>query len=123
MAIWDKVKASKDGSGFSQMFFADDLLLFAKANDKNSTTKVWKEFNSLAGQWHHWKFLAIWGKTSSPFVSEMWHVISGLLDKNHKNSLFFLLTSMEESMVWKNELVKESKREVVLGYLVQPMTS
>ena len=53
----------------------------------------------------------------------MWHVISGLLDKNHKNSLLFLLTSMEESMVWKNELVKESKREVVLGYLVQPMTS
>ena len=36
MAIWDKVKASKDGPGFLQMFFADDLLLFAKENDKNS---------------------------------------------------------------------------------------
>ena len=35
MAIWDKVKASKDGPGFLQMFFADDQLLFAKENDKN----------------------------------------------------------------------------------------
>lgn len=28
---WCKVKASRNGSGFSHMFFADDLLLFAKA--------------------------------------------------------------------------------------------
>lgn len=34
---WDKFKAFKDGPGFLHMFFADDLLLFAKANDKNST--------------------------------------------------------------------------------------
>ena len=32
---WDKVKASRNGPGFSHMYFADDLLLFAKANQGN----------------------------------------------------------------------------------------
>lgn len=32
---WDKVKASRNGPGFSHMYFADDLLLFAKSNQGN----------------------------------------------------------------------------------------
>ena len=52
----------------------------------------------LCRQWYHWKFLATWGKASSPFVSAMWQV-SGLLDKNHKNGIFFILTNLEESLI------------------------
>ncbi|KAK7856937.1 hypothetical protein CFP56_020980 [Quercus suber] len=32
---WDKVKASKNHPSFSHVFYADDLMLFAKANAKN----------------------------------------------------------------------------------------
>ena len=49
---WDKVKASRNGLGFSHMFFADDLLLFAKANLENCETisDVLEEFCSLSSQ-------------------------------------------------------------------------
>ena len=32
---WDMVKASRSGPNFSHIFFADDIMLFAKANTKN----------------------------------------------------------------------------------------
>lgn len=32
---WDRVKASRNGPSFSHIFFADNLMLFAKANSKN----------------------------------------------------------------------------------------
>ena len=32
---WDKIKASKNGPSFSHVFFADDFMLFTKANAKN----------------------------------------------------------------------------------------
>jgi hypothetical protein len=32
---WDMIRASWEGLGFSHVFFADDLLLFAKANSRN----------------------------------------------------------------------------------------
>ena len=49
---WDKVKALKNGPGFSHMFFADDLLLFAKANTQNCNAieEVLEEFYGLSGQ-------------------------------------------------------------------------
>ena len=48
----NKVKASRNGPGFSHMFFADDLLLFAKSNHKNCETisDVLEEFCSLSSQ-------------------------------------------------------------------------
>lgn len=48
---WGKVKASRNGSGFSHIFFADDLLLFAKATQENweAISEVLEEFCSLTG--------------------------------------------------------------------------
>ena len=35
--LWDSVKTSRGGLGFSFLFFADDFILFGKANRKNCT--------------------------------------------------------------------------------------
>lgn len=47
-----KVKASHGGPGFSHSFFADDLLLYAKANRGNckAVVDVLEEFCVLTGQ-------------------------------------------------------------------------
>ena len=49
---WDTIKASKNGPSFSHVFFADDFMLFAKANTKNSEAimEVLDNFCTLAGQ-------------------------------------------------------------------------
>ena len=49
---WTKVKASRGGPGFSHVFFADDLLLFAKANARNcaAIADVLDVFCSMSGQ-------------------------------------------------------------------------
>ena len=49
---WGKVKASRNGPGFSHNFFADDLPLFAKATQENweAIPKVLEEFCSLTSQ-------------------------------------------------------------------------
>ena len=49
---WDPIKASRNGPSFSHIFFVDDLLLFAKANSKNSKAimDVLDHFYNLAGQ-------------------------------------------------------------------------
>ena len=48
---WDKVRASRSGPSFSHVFFADDLMLFAKVDYKNceATTEVLDKFCSLVG--------------------------------------------------------------------------
>ena len=49
---WIKVKASRGGPGFSHSFFADDLLLYAKADRGNCEpiVDVLEEFCELTGR-------------------------------------------------------------------------
>ena len=49
---WTRVKASRSGPGFSHIFFADDLLLFASTSQRNmeAVSEVLDEFCSLTGQ-------------------------------------------------------------------------
>ncbi|KAK7857681.1 putative ribonuclease h protein [Quercus suber] len=53
---WEKIKASKNGPSFSHIFFADDLMLFAKANSKNCNAilEVLNNFCDLASQKVNW---------------------------------------------------------------------
>jgi hypothetical protein len=50
--LWDPVKAARNGPAFSHLFFADDLVLFAKADRKNcqSIKEVLETFCDLSGQ-------------------------------------------------------------------------
>ena len=50
--LWNSVKAFQGSPEFSHIFFADDLMLFAKANNKNCTTirEVLNTFCELSGQ-------------------------------------------------------------------------
>ncbi|KAK9997319.1 hypothetical protein SO802_022005 [Lithocarpus litseifolius] len=50
--LWNPVKASAGGPAFSHLFFADDLLLFAKANTLNckSVRDAVEEFCMISGQ-------------------------------------------------------------------------
>ena len=44
--LWDPVQASRGGQAFSHLFFADDLVFFAKVDLKNciSVRETWKPF-------------------------------------------------------------------------------
>ena len=50
--VWTPLKASSSGPTFSHLFFADDLLLFVRANEENcgSVREAIEEFCSLSGQ-------------------------------------------------------------------------
>ena len=50
--VWTPLKASSSGPIFSHLFFADDLLLFVRANEENcgSVREAIEEFCSLSGQ-------------------------------------------------------------------------
>jgi len=50
--LWNSVKSSKSGPSFSHLFFADDLVLFAKANQVNCSIirDVLDEFCEKSGQ-------------------------------------------------------------------------
>ena len=50
--MWNPVKSSRNGPSFSHLFFANDLVLFAKANQANCTAirEVMKIFCEKSGQ-------------------------------------------------------------------------
>ena len=50
--VWCPIKASRSGPAFSNLFFADDLVLFAKANAENciAIMEVLDNFCNLSGQ-------------------------------------------------------------------------
>lgn len=50
--LWNPIKASRGGPAFSHLFFADDLVLFAKADLKNcmAIREVLDSFCSISGQ-------------------------------------------------------------------------
>ena len=50
--LWDPVKASRNGLAFSHLFFADDLVLFAKTDLKNycHVREALDTFCDLSGQ-------------------------------------------------------------------------
>ena len=50
--LWNPVKSSQSGPAFSHLFFADDLMLFAKADRKNciAIRDVLDSFCSFSGQ-------------------------------------------------------------------------
>lgn len=49
---WKGIKTSRDGPTFTHLFFANDLILFAKASKKNCTTikNTLEKFCSIFGQ-------------------------------------------------------------------------
>ena len=50
--VWNPLKASSNGPTFSHLFFADELLLFVRANEENcgSVREAIEEFCLLSGQ-------------------------------------------------------------------------
>lgn len=50
--LWNPVKASQGGIGFSHLFFADDLVLFTKVDRKNclAVCEVLDSFCSMSGE-------------------------------------------------------------------------
>ena len=49
---WNGIKTSRQGPSFSHVFFADDLVLFAKVTSSNcqAINRVLDQFCSLSGQ-------------------------------------------------------------------------
>lgn len=50
--LWNPIKASQNGPAFSHLFFADDLMLFAKADQKNyiDTREILDSFCEISRQ-------------------------------------------------------------------------
>ena len=137
---WTKVKASCGGPGFSHVFFADDLLLFAKANNKNceAISNVLEEFCAMSVQ----KVSKAKSRVFfSPNVSSrnMQSICTKLgffstnslgkylgfpiMHKNRSHSEFnFLMEKVQERLAgWKTRLFSPASRLVLIKAAMTPM--
>jgi hypothetical protein len=120
---WTKVKASREGPGFSHVFFADDLLLFAKANDRNcaAIADVLDVFCSMSDQKvSHTKSRIFFSPNVSALTKHSICVFLGFLPTDslgkylgfpilHKRQAFFdfhIITERVSSLLilWENTL-------------------
>jgi ribonuclease HI len=137
---WTKVKASRGGPGFSHVFFADDLLLFAKANDRNcaAIVNVLDEFCSMSGQKVSYTKSRIFFSPNVPVSTK--HSICDymgflptdslgkylgfpLLHKRQSSSDFHIITERVQAKLagWKSKLLSPAGKLVLIQSAVTPI--
>jgi hypothetical protein len=135
-----KVKASCGGPGFSHVFFADDLLLFAKANNKNceAISNVLEEFCAMSVQKvskaKSWVFFSpnvssrnmqsICTKLGFSSTNSLGKYLGfPIMHKNRSHSEFnFLMEKVQERLAgWKTCLLSPASRLVLIKAAVTPI--
>lgn len=139
-ADWTRVKASWSGLGFSYIFFADDLLLFANTSQGNikAISEVLDEFCSLTGQKISLAKSKIFffANTSEEdkerVVQHLGIVETSNLGKylgfpilhnwRRRNDFQFVVESVQSKLAgWKSKCLSPTGRLVLLKVAVSPM--
>jgi hypothetical protein len=137
---WTKVKASCGGPGFSHVFFTDDLLLFAKANNKNceAISNVLEEFCAMSVQKvsksKSWVFFSpnVSSRNMQSICTKLGFSSTNSLGKYlgfpimHKNrshfEFNFLMEKVQERLAgWKTSLLSLASRLVLIKAAVTPI--
>ena len=140
--VWNPLKASSNGPTFSHLFFADELLLFVRANEENcgSVREAIEEFCLLSGQRVNFSkskvffspnvdqgkretFSNILGFRSTPNLGSylgfpLRHVGSSNQDLN------FVLSRVEQKLAgWKANLLSFAGRKVLVQASISSIPS